>query len=677
MPLRARGVLETLDLSIKVYRRYFGVLMAWSGLILGVCTLVGLYGVISARDALGSFDNSSNYDASGLNSLLVSSFGAGALWFFSFPLIIGASACCVAAAVRGQRVRFAQCWSFTRPRYWAILGQTILAGFMLGLSSMGVSVVLLIIGALGAYIMTSLPTIVQGFMMVVGLIALYGSYVIVMMTLTVWMAMVPVVVCMEENHRSSATSRASALLRGNWKRAAGLSILIVLGLGAASAILQSPLILLGGRSGTAAYAGTFLAQMLFWLLATPFLSLLIALFYLDARVRNEALDLEWSAHAGTERNIASNAVLGAATGAAAATNTAQNFYPTISQNVETNASANATATIPANSFDAAQIEYSKSPESAPSMWSAPPTNFTAPQNFVPQSSPNSATQNQDVAPQNLDETGAIFSFAPNATAATTPNAAFQAPNFPVPESFLPSPDSSSLNSAAANSAETPPNVANSEDTENTVLPMTSNARDFATNDSEPSNLAPILDENSPVSATNDMAHLIDLSKGDALSAQRPNVAGDESSTRFAPDATINLSTNEIPPPDATFSTNSSGFAFTGNAPILAAPNDETQRENEAQNVAAFRVFTSENDAPFAPVFAPVDIVSSTETEPSFAAFATQNAPQNSPNASDFLTIPCPQCGADVAKNQTFCMNCGARVTQRSDDFRDDAPNFSA
>jgi hypothetical protein len=42
--------------------------------------------------------------------------------------------------------------------------------------------------------------------------------------------MVPVVVCMEENRRSSgAISRALALMRGGWWRAAGLMFLIGLG----------------------------------------------------------------------------------------------------------------------------------------------------------------------------------------------------------------------------------------------------------------------------------------------------------------------------------------------------------------------------------------------------------------------------------------------------------------
>src|SRR5688572_8219363 len=99
MPLRVRGVLETLDVAIKAFKQYFWVMVAWAAIVNGINTIPG-----------------------------VSYFS----YFFTPPLIIGAASCCVAAAVRGQRVSFVQCWHFTQPRYWSIVGMHVCALLVAG-----------------------------------------------------------------------------------------------------------------------------------------------------------------------------------------------------------------------------------------------------------------------------------------------------------------------------------------------------------------------------------------------------------------------------------------------------------------------------------------------------------------------------------------------------------------
>ena len=306
MPLRARGVLETLDLTIKVFRRYFKVLMAWSALSIGVCALVGLFGAASAGSTF--FDSSNPYPYSGFNttvwaSLMLSSLGASALAFFCYPLMVGASACCVAGAVRGQNIKFAQCWSFSRPRYWSMLGQTFLAFLVMWIAFIGAAIAFGLVIALGIFVVSSLPGFAAGFIAIIGGIILYAGFFVVMMLAGLWLVLVPVVVCMEENNRNSnALGRAMSLLRGNWRRAAGLMLLVWIGFILIGLIFQAPLALLEtpqGGTGGLLMGGSFLAQMVFWLAGMPFYTLLISLFYIDARVRNEALDLEWSSHVGT------------------------------------------------------------------------------------------------------------------------------------------------------------------------------------------------------------------------------------------------------------------------------------------------------------------------------------------------------------------------------------------
>ena len=306
MPLRARGVLETLDLSIKVFRRYAGVLLAWSALIIGVCGTVGIFGAISAGKSMmdsSAYGYSSGAAATQMASLMLSSLGAMSLSFFCFPLIIGAAACCVAGAVRGQRIRFSQCWSFTKPRYWSMLGQTLLAILMLWVSMIGVIIVIAIVAALGVAVVTQLPGMVAVPLGIIVAVCFYAGFFVLMMLAAMWIVLVPVVVCMEQNNRgSNALGRAMSLLRGNWRRAAGLMLLVWLGMLIVGGISQAPFAVMmrDQSSPSGALIGvTFVMQMIVWLGLMPFYTLIITLFYLDARVRNEALDLEWSSHTGT------------------------------------------------------------------------------------------------------------------------------------------------------------------------------------------------------------------------------------------------------------------------------------------------------------------------------------------------------------------------------------------
>lgn len=343
MPLRARGVLETLDLTIKVFRRYFRVLLAWSALSIGVCTLVALFGVASAGVAL--FNPSNPYPYSGFStaammSLMLSSLGACALAFFCYPLMVGASACCVAGAVRGQNIKFAQCWSFSRPRYWSMLGQTFLAFLVMWIAFIGAAIAFGLVIALGVFVVSSLPGFAAGFLGIIGAIVLYAAFFVVMMMVGLWLVLVPVVVCMEENNRNSnALGRALSLLRGNWRRAAGLMLIVWIGFALAGAIFQMPLALMGtsdGSSGGLLLGGAFLMQMLFYLAGVPFYTLLISLFYIDARVRNEALDLEWSSHAGTPHDETTNGTpLNTS-----ATNGQPSFYPPVAHATAATDSAN-------------------------------------------------------------------------------------------------------------------------------------------------------------------------------------------------------------------------------------------------------------------------------------------------------------------------------------------------
>ena len=132
--------------------------------------------------------------------------------------------------------------------------------------------------------------------------------------IAIWANFVQIVVCMEEENRGSqALRRAYDLLRGHWVRVSGLITLLGLGMMALLAIFWAAGALLvglgtlqdlfkGNSSDGAIWGliGVWGASMVaIWIAWNPIFYLTLTLFYLDLRIRKEALDLEWSAHSTT------------------------------------------------------------------------------------------------------------------------------------------------------------------------------------------------------------------------------------------------------------------------------------------------------------------------------------------------------------------------------------------
>jgi hypothetical protein len=287
LPLRARGVLEILDVSIKLYRRYFWVLFAWSALVL-----------------VPKF-------------IPVISYGA----FLLAPLMVGATACCIAAAVRGQTVTFKQCWHFTRPRYGPMLGMYILAFLVVMLAIFGFMVVCGLVFGLGYFVFRDAPSTAQVVAMVIGLVLLLVALGIAGTAAMIWQSMVPIVVCMEDDkHGSQALARAYELLRGHWVRVTTLMSVLLLGALVLMAILAiSGTMIAGGvpsiqrvftgaeapdNALLALFGGLALLWVTMYVLWSPIFYITLTLFYLDIRIRKEALDLEWSAHVTAPQTVA-------------------------------------------------------------------------------------------------------------------------------------------------------------------------------------------------------------------------------------------------------------------------------------------------------------------------------------------------------------------------------------
>jgi hypothetical protein len=144
-------------------------------------------------------------------------------------------------------------------------------------------------------------------LLVLGTIAAIASTVLLS-----WMGLVPIVVCMEDDKRGTqALSRAYEILRGHWIRITSLMALVGFAILALYLILLGSMALLMGlnnikdiANGRLLTNSTFIIFLLAFggsatllgLLYQPLYQLILTVFYLDVRVRQEALDLEWTAH---------------------------------------------------------------------------------------------------------------------------------------------------------------------------------------------------------------------------------------------------------------------------------------------------------------------------------------------------------------------------------------------
>jgi len=294
LPVRRRDVLETFDTAIKLYRRYYVVLLAWAAMVHVAPALLGVGIVYLVPDLLPIYQ-----------------ICAFCVQIFVQPVLIGAVACCIAAAVRGQTVTFRQCWTFFRPRYWPTVGQYLMTRFLAGIGwcalFFGLTMVwlLLVWGVTAVFPLPLFLTVLGSITFLVislAVVSVIGS------VLSASMMVTPIVVCLEDDKRGGeAQTRAWQLFKGNWLRITWLYSLIGLAFLSTLGIVMGMWGLwdgiggmrqaMNGLANNPATAVSFAAVLSFGtMICTPLIYLCSAVLYLDLRVRREALDLEWSAH---------------------------------------------------------------------------------------------------------------------------------------------------------------------------------------------------------------------------------------------------------------------------------------------------------------------------------------------------------------------------------------------
>lgn len=221
--------------------------------------------------------------------------GAGYLgtFFGAFATVVlnGMLVHVVAQAVLGRKTTIAEAWRATRARLLRLVGLTLLDG-VLATFLLGVPV------ALGIVVGLTVGT-GEGFLVGVPLF-LAAVVLLVFLQVRFFQLAAPALV-LERIGVFAALRRAGRLSRRQWWRLFGIMLLTAIVVGVVGQILGIPFGLAGGI-GSVALSGTggglllvfssYLSQIVVGAITTPFTSAVVALQYVDQRIRKEGLDVQ-------------------------------------------------------------------------------------------------------------------------------------------------------------------------------------------------------------------------------------------------------------------------------------------------------------------------------------------------------------------------------------------------
>jgi hypothetical protein len=290
--LRPLGLGDMFDGAFKTIRRNPRSMLGLAALVTTAFMVVPVLVTLGAA-AAGAL--SLDLTDPGDQSALVLSYGASALGgvfgFLATVVLTGMLVHVVAEAVLGRRTGIAEAWSATRGRLLRLLGLTVLTSLVVVLLlALPVGLGVLVGATLGVW---------QGLLVGIPLF-LAGVVAAVLLQVRYFLLAAPSLV-LERIGVVASIRRAGVLSRRQFWRLLGVLLLTTLVTGVVSEVLSIPLGLLGGV-GTAVAPGTlgalvlvfshYLSQVLVGTVTTPFTSAVVALQYVDQRIRKEGLDVQ-------------------------------------------------------------------------------------------------------------------------------------------------------------------------------------------------------------------------------------------------------------------------------------------------------------------------------------------------------------------------------------------------
>ena len=221
---------------------------------------------------------------------IVSNLGAF-FGLFATVLLNGLLVHVVAEAVLGRRTTIGAAWAAARGRIWRLIG---LMSLSLGLFVLLIGVPVAVGVVTGARVGGA-----TGFLVGVPLVLL--ALVVLLFVQVRYFQLVAPALVLERLGVFASLRRAGQLSRGQFWRIFGILLLTTLVVGLVGQVLAVPLALVGvtgplllpGTAGALLLVfSTYLSQILVGAVTTPFTSAVVALQYVDQRIRKEGLDVE-------------------------------------------------------------------------------------------------------------------------------------------------------------------------------------------------------------------------------------------------------------------------------------------------------------------------------------------------------------------------------------------------
>lgn len=300
VPLRPLGLGEILDGAVRAIRDNPRVMFGLSAVVVVVTVVIGallrlyltpilsawLSGAVSGLDTSGAFDTGPT--GVSITDLYGSSLGQIAglpLTALATTVLTGLLIVSVSRSVLGEQISGRE--AMRSGRVWWVVGFSLLAG----------TVEMLVFGAWAAL------AVWLGFekqWVALGLVALFGGLALVVGSVwfTVRTVLVPPALMLEGSRFWATITRAWRLTRGSFWRLLGIYLLTAIMVGFVASIITYPASFVGlatgdlTGTGPISVAATSIGQAIALTLSTTYQAAVIALLYIDVRMRREGLDLD-------------------------------------------------------------------------------------------------------------------------------------------------------------------------------------------------------------------------------------------------------------------------------------------------------------------------------------------------------------------------------------------------
>ncbi|KAE8762191.1 glycerophosphoryl diester phosphodiesterase membrane domain-containing protein [Georgenia thermotolerans] len=298
VPLRPLNVGEILDGAFRSIRANPKVMFGLSLVVMAVLSViqaifVGVF-VNQAMPFMSSTATPEELAALGVGSS-IGYLAASIAISLASVVLTGLLIISVSQSVLGRVISIHDLWAQAKGQVWRLIGLTVL----LGLIGLAVAVVVTVVAVLliGGVVAAGGSGGGTAVAVLLTLLLVFGA-VIFGVFLAVRLGLAAPVLMLERSGVGDSLKRSWALTRQQFWRIFGILALAYIIVGVLNSVLLVPLSVIGALVGpSGALSGTMLVvssvvSVLISALTTPFLSAVLALVYIDVRMRKEALDVE-------------------------------------------------------------------------------------------------------------------------------------------------------------------------------------------------------------------------------------------------------------------------------------------------------------------------------------------------------------------------------------------------